>query len=422
MAYFDCLFYVTVAKIRELHKELRDRLEHGWITPDTNLSQNGHHTHDSPSFYTVKQFLERLNYLWDVLVDPKVIATLDTALRLRNLGHWSIVLGPEVSPAADIKDCRYRRAKLFKQNPGRKEQNQRFLDTTGLMDVFENSMSGPMICMLVDDLHSKAMREKVAFYEFVTDKINTARTMRLDHRRTQSEPEVLLGGRKSTFVEAKVDLQYAAEKSSDQLFTRPELGPLPERKKELVADMRSLQPRTRRAESLGYVVVKHVKDMPPSMMQRRRGPRQEYSLNLYSTNLQPGKPPQVTSTWSTQDGDSHRHIEAGPVPGDMVSTTAALHKIGPQPDELGTPAATPPDQQSNFSLQRSPNQDMSTRYFSQKTVFTGKDETWTASRNELYALIDKCPKLVTPPRVASKKCGGSSFNILGLQLGKRRRG
>ncbi|KAF1353492.1 hypothetical protein BDV97DRAFT_346669 [Delphinella strobiligena] len=247
--------------------------------------------------------------------------------------------------------------------------------------------------------------------------------MSLDHRRTQSDPQALLCGRKSTFVEAKVDLQHTAEKSSNELITKPEMTPLPEHRGKPVADTCSLQPRTRRAESLGYVVVDHVKDMPPLMMQRRRGPRQEYALDLYSTNLQPGKAPQATSTWSTQDGDSRHHTKAGPVPGDMASTTAALHKLHPQPDEPDTPPATLPDQQINVRLQRSPNQDMRTRYFSQGTVFTGNDETWTASKNELFALIDKCPKLVTPPRVASKKCGRrSSFNILGLQLGKRRRG
>lgn len=154
LSQFDCLFYVLVSKIRELHTELSDRLSHGLITPETRLYRARDPDHANS---TVRQILEQFRFLWSALVAPELIATLDVALRLRALGYWSMILdGRGFVTDARTPDCKLHRENLSKHPL----KNMAFLKALGLVNVFEESMSCPMICMLVDSLQHKVSQEK----------------------------------------------------------------------------------------------------------------------------------------------------------------------------------------------------------------------------------------------------------------------
>lgn len=191
VAYFDCLYYTLVAKIRALYLDVIEALRLGRITTDQNLTYN-------PSQFvsvdcTASHILQELLEFWAILIDPRLIATLDTAVRLRNMGDWSVILDEPARASFTRQNCRERRKVLLAYHNGNNQKNMAFLRVPGLTDVHQEDID--IIYDIAKDVHQDAMEDKDAFYEGIKDRIRDARNEELQLEQTKRESHAAAKGK-----------------------------------------------------------------------------------------------------------------------------------------------------------------------------------------------------------------------------------
>lgn len=451
LAYLDSLFYVTVAKIRELHDELVERLKHGLTTPETLLLRQDDNGSPPLPTLTVKGMLERLGSLWGHLTQPEVIVTLDTALRFRNLGHWSVVIAHDDNVVTGMKDCRKRRASLLKPKPGREEKNKKFLASAGLLNVFEASMTIPKICMLVKGLHLDAMRDKELFYKYITNRIDAARAHDLSHHRTLSQTQAALG------VEESSDLEKTSSQGSGsfsyQTCSSCMRGP---------SSCRCIGPNERSSsqhESAGsYANGMEITEMVDGRQQEdtvtcqdanvlNDARRQQYALDLYKTNgerFPSFKDPRGSgngyksnrgSTDSTSlPTDPHQRQLSQSTQGQKSDgrSTLELSEL-PSQEYIGTPMTSPIESRfstqevrhnsDNSQVSRSGHSMIPLRENVSPMIPPPVEGTWSVTRDELWNMLPEVPKYGASPSTKKEDSGSgtrkASFSLFGL--GKKRK-
>lgn len=357
-----------------------------------------------------------------------MIATLDTALRMRSLGHWSIVLRDRANVSVETKDCRDIRANLLIPKVGRARKNESFLRAPGLLDVFEDSMSGPMICMLVDDIHLNAMHEKEAFQEYVAKAISTFRPEDRRQKPTPtddstfaqekgfvSDSQCLLRSDHSceSATHASVDHHHPAmeqdcESHQRSLQSESDLNePLGGHNARVAAALHK-----RRAGSRDSATIGVLHDIAQSARKRHRGPRPIYALDLYKKSSKSSQDPQTPKLEPEQHEAchfrlameaAHDHMDnpTGKNNADAHCTTYDDGIFGEAPQQSITDA-------SEHSVEL------------MKMAPPPLDGTWSMSKTELYARLPSTPKYVLPPPTlhscAATRLPAKSFKFMGLRV------
>lgn len=383
----------------------------------------------SPSWSSdVKQSLSRLDCLWHTLTSPEMIATLDTALRMRSLGHWSIVLADRANVRAETKDCRDIRANLLIPKAGRARKNESFLRAPGLLDVFEDSMSGPMICMLVDDIHLNAMREKAAFQEYVAKAISTT----CPEDRCQKPTSI----DNSTFAqetEAESDFQclFHSDHSCESATHASIDHQHPAMEQDFASHGRSLQSESdlneplgghkahvaaalhkRRAGSRDSATIGVLHDIAQSARKRHRGPRPMYALDLYKKSSMSSQDPQTPKLEPEQHEACHSRL--------AIESAQGYMQMSADDNTGDTPCITKPDTPIEETPQQSTTDTSEHSVALMKMAPPPLEGTWSMSKSELYARLPSTPKYaVTPPTLhscAATHLPAKSFKFMGIRV------
>lgn len=191
VAYFDCLYYALVAKIRALYLDFMEALRLGRITPDQNLAYKS--SQYASIEYTASHILQELLKFWTILIDARLIATLDTAVRLRNMGDWSVILDEPARASFTRQNCSERRKVLLAYRNGNIQKNMAFLRVPGLIDVSQEDID--MIYETAKDVHQDAMEDKDAFYEGIKDRIRDVHHEELQLEQTKRESHAAAKGK-----------------------------------------------------------------------------------------------------------------------------------------------------------------------------------------------------------------------------------
>lgn len=150
---FECLFYVILAKIQELYNDLRSRIADGRLRSPGFLHYQGVTCHDEYPC-RVDTLLKDLLTSWLLLTQPAVTATLDAAIRMRNMGRINFVDEMPKNPKkthtfqTPDPDTAIKRVELLKF--GNEKEHLRYERTVGLKDTAK--MTPIAVCNLVKTL------------------------------------------------------------------------------------------------------------------------------------------------------------------------------------------------------------------------------------------------------------------------------